>query len=91
MKARLLRSSQTSLRSQNTPTRIQTNYSSKVGMERNNGTIPYAANRKTDTGDLADFLRNTGPQGPTQPSSAQMGRKDGGLSRFFTRRKKTEA
>ncbi|KAJ5544703.1 hypothetical protein N7535_006909 [Penicillium sp. DV-2018c] len=87
MKARLLRSSQSSLRSQNIPTRIQTNYSSKVGMERNNGTIPYSANRRTDTGDLADFLRNTGPQGP--PPSAQAGKKDG-LSRFFTRRKKTE-
>ncbi|KAJ5416013.1 hypothetical protein N7465_004708 [Penicillium sp. CMV-2018d] len=94
MKARLLRTSQNSLRTQNAPTNVQSNYSAKVGQERNNGTMPSISNRQTDTGDLADFLRNTGPPpGPTRPSSTQMGSKpkDTGFSRFFTRRKKVEA
>ncbi|KAJ5476628.1 hypothetical protein N7475_002357 [Penicillium sp. IBT 31633x] len=94
MKSRLLRSSHSSLRSQNTATKVQSNYSAKVGLERNRGTIPNTSNRKTDTGDLADFLRNTGPPpGPTRAVSTPMGSKskDGGLSRFFTRRKKVEA
>ncbi|KAJ5448809.1 hypothetical protein N7445_003630 [Penicillium cf. griseofulvum] len=94
MKARLLRTSQNSLRTQPAPTKIQSNYSAKVGQERNNGTMPSISNRKTDTGDLADFLRNTGPPpGPIRSSSTPMGpkTKDGGLSRFFTRRRKVEA
>ncbi|OQE42897.1 hypothetical protein PENCOP_c003G08896 [Penicillium coprophilum] len=94
MKARLLRTSQTSLRTQTTPTKVQSNYSAKVGQERNNGTMPSISNRKTDTGDLADFLRNTGPPpGPMRASLTPMGSKpkDGGISRFFTRRKKVEA
>jgi hypothetical protein len=88
MKARLLRTSQNSLRSQNTPVSPQTNYSAKVGQERNNGTMPSASNRKTETSDLADFLRNSEPPGPPRPVPKA---KDGGISRFFTRRKKTEA
>ncbi|KUM62664.1 hypothetical protein ACN42_g4435 [Penicillium freii] len=94
MKARLLRTSQNSLRTQNAPTNVQSNYSAKVGQERNNGTMPSISNRQTDTGDLADFLRNTGPPpGPARPSSTQMGSKpkDSGFSRFFARRKKVEA
>ncbi|KAJ5823488.1 hypothetical protein N7447_005828 [Penicillium robsamsonii] len=93
MKARLLRTSQTSLRTQIAPTKVQSNYSAKVGQERNNGTMPSISNRKTDTGDLADFLRNTGPPpSPMRASSTPMGSKtkDSGLSRFFTRRKKVE-
>ncbi|KGO37723.1 hypothetical protein PEX1_079490 [Penicillium expansum] len=94
MKARLLRSSHNSLRTQNIPTKVQSNYSAKVGQERNNGTMPSISNRQTDTGDLADFLRNTGPP-PTPPRtlSTPMGSKpkDSGFSRFFTRRKKVEA
>lgn len=94
MKARLLRTSQNSLRTQNAPTNVQSNYSAKVGQERNNGTMPSISNRQTNTGDLADFLRNTGPPpGSTRPPSTQMGAKpkDSGFSRFFTRRKKVEA
>jgi hypothetical protein len=88
MKARLLRASQNSLRSQNIPASPQTNYSAKVGQERNNGTIPSSSNRKTETSDLADFLRNSAPPGPPRPVPKA---KDSGISRFFTRRKKTEA
>ncbi|KAJ5374725.1 hypothetical protein N7517_006731 [Penicillium concentricum] len=94
MKARLLRTSQTPLRTPTPPTKVQSNYSAKVGQERNNGTMPSISNRKTETGDLADFLRNTGPPpSPIRASSTPMGSKtkDGGLSRFFTRRKKIEA
>ncbi|EKV07115.1 hypothetical protein PDIG_73890 [Penicillium digitatum PHI26] len=86
MKARLLRTSQTSLRTQNSPT--------KVGQERNNGTIPSISNRQTNTGDLADFFRNTGPPpGTTRSSPTPIGSKpkDSGFSRFFTRRKKVGA
>ncbi|KAJ5505506.1 hypothetical protein N7453_004463 [Penicillium expansum] len=86
--------SHNSLRTQNIPTKVQSNYSAKVGQERNNGTMPSISNRQTDTGDLADFLRNTGPP-PTPPRtlSTPMGSKpkDSGFSRFFTRRKKVEA
>ncbi|KAJ5230890.1 hypothetical protein N7489_011598 [Penicillium chrysogenum] len=92
MKARLLRTSQNSLRTQNAPTKVQSNYSAKVGQERNTGTMPSISNRQTDTGDLADFLRNTGPT-PAPNRSSPMGSKakDGGFSRFFARRKKVEA
>ncbi|KAJ5393367.1 uncharacterized protein N7487_011008 [Penicillium crustosum] len=94
MKARLLRTSQNPLRTQNAPTKVQSNYSAKVGQERNNGTMPSISNRQTDTGDLADFLRNTGPPpAPMRSSPASIGSKskDSGFSRFFTRRKKVEA
>ncbi|KAJ5700546.1 hypothetical protein N7536_003559 [Penicillium majusculum] len=94
MKARLLRTSQNSSRTQNAPTKVQSNYSAKVGQERNNGTMPSISNRQTDTGDLADFLRNTGPPpAPMRSSPASIGSKskDSGFSRFFTRRKKVEA
>ncbi|KAJ5322235.1 uncharacterized protein N7506_011365 [Penicillium brevicompactum] len=89
MKARLLRSSQNSLRPQNTPTRAPSSYSAKVGQERNHGSMPNASNRKTDTSDLADFLRNSEPPRPPQPAPKQ--KDTGGFTRFFTRRKKTEA
>lgn len=89
MKARLLRSSQNSLRPQNTPTRAPSSYSAKVGQERNHGSMPNASNRKTDTSDLADFLRNSEPPRPPQP--APKPKEVGGFTRFFTRRKKTEA
>lgn len=93
MKARLLRTSQNSLRTQNAPTKAQSTYSAKVGQERNNGTMPSISNRQTDTGDLADFLRNTGPPPAPMRASTTMGSKpkDSGFSRFFTRRKKVEA
>ncbi|KAJ6099613.1 hypothetical protein N7467_001148 [Penicillium canescens] len=91
----MVRSSQSSLRSQGSvPGKVQNNYATKVGMERNNGIMPSASNRKTETGDLADFLRNTGPPEPTaravsSPVNSKMG--SGGFSRFFTRRKKVES
>ncbi|KGO64193.1 hypothetical protein PITC_086890 [Penicillium italicum] len=94
MKARLLRASHTSLRTQNAPTEVQSNYAAKVGQERNNGTMPAISNRPTNTGDLADFLRNTGPPpGAPRSSSTPMGSKpkESGFSRFFTRRKKVQA
>ncbi|KAJ5779646.1 hypothetical protein N7457_007366 [Penicillium paradoxum] len=94
MKSRLLRTSQSSLRTQNTLTKAQSNYSVKVGTERNNGIMPSVTNRKPDTGDLADFLRNTGPPpAPARATSTPTGskNKDGGISRFFTRRKKATA
>ncbi|KAJ5638039.1 hypothetical protein N7490_007918 [Penicillium lividum] len=67
----------------------QSNYTSKVGMERNPGIIPSTSNRQTETSALADFLRNTGPPEvpPQRPMSPKMN-KEGGFSRFFTRRKK---
>ncbi|KAJ5631174.1 uncharacterized protein N7484_011274 [Penicillium longicatenatum] len=72
----------------NTP---QSNYSSKVGMERNPGTLPSTSNRQTETSALADFLRNTGPPEPAPQNSMSPKIKEGGFSRFFTRRKKVEA
>ncbi|KAJ6083895.1 hypothetical protein N7486_010695 [Penicillium sp. IBT 16267x] len=69
----------------------QSNYSLKVGMERNPGTLPSTSNRQTETSALADFLRNTGPPelAPQSPMSPKI--KEGGFSRFFARRKKVEA
>ncbi|KAJ5662333.1 uncharacterized protein N7477_009949 [Penicillium maclennaniae] len=52
-----------SLRSQNNG-HSQNNYTAKVGMERNPGTMPSTSNKQTETGALADFLRNTGPPEP---------------------------
>jgi hypothetical protein len=95
VKSGMVRSSQSSLRSQGSvPGKVQNNYATKVGMERNNGSIPSASNRKTETGDLADFLRNTGPPEPaaraiSSPNTSKMS--SGGFSRFFTRRKKVES
>jgi hypothetical protein len=112
MKARLLRSaggdrtdrspstklSRTSLRSQTSNyTAPPSNYTAKVGMERNAGTMPTlssTSNRTTDTGALADFLRNTGPPEPVspRPSSNSMGNNmNNTFSRLFVRRRKVEA
>ncbi|CAG8326231.1 unnamed protein product [Penicillium salamii] len=88
MKARLLRGTQNPLRPQNTAPKTPANYSAKVGQERFQGSMPNPSNRKTDTSDLADFLRNSEPPRPPQPAPKP---KDGGFARFFTRRKKTEA
>lgn len=83
-----------SLRSQGNSSNVksdfpQSNYSTKVGIERNPGTLPSPSHRQTETGALADFLRNTGPpEMPRTPSSPRF--KEGGFSRFFTRRKKVE-
>ncbi|KAJ5949577.1 hypothetical protein N7454_001161 [Penicillium verhagenii] len=77
-----------SMRSQNNP---PSNYSLKVGMERNPGIMPSATNRQTETSALADFLRNTGPPEAAPQSSMSPKTKEGGISRFFTRRKKFEA
>lgn len=106
MTARLLRNaaekvptpklSRNSLRTQAvpdySPSQSQSNYSFKVGMERNGGVLP--PHRKTETSALADFLRNTGPpESPasTRPSPTATGAtSSGGLSRFWMRRKKVE-
>ncbi|KAJ5380080.1 uncharacterized protein N7496_002508 [Penicillium cataractarum] len=106
MKSRLMRSSTSadkvpsskmsisSLRSQstlNSQHQQSSNYSYKVGMARNPGIHPSTTNRQTETSALADFLRNTGP--PEPPVGRDLGAKgkEGGLSRFFIRRKKMEA
>ncbi|KAJ5190472.1 uncharacterized protein N7498_009457 [Penicillium cinerascens] len=80
-----------SLRSQNTLSNGQSpsNYAAKIGMERNPGTIPSASNKQTETGALADFLRNTGPPEPRVNMNPKM--KEGSFSRFFSRRRKVEA
>ncbi|KAJ6017524.1 hypothetical protein N7451_000903 [Penicillium sp. IBT 35674x] len=96
MKSRLMsgngpssKMSMSSMRSlNNTP---QSNYSLKVGMERNPGTLPSTSNRQTETSALADFLRNTGPPEPAPQSVMSPKIKESGFSRFFTRRKKVEA
>ncbi|KAJ5172961.1 hypothetical protein N7492_005554 [Penicillium capsulatum] len=67
----------------------QSNYSTKVSIERNPGTMPSASHRQTETSALADFLRNTGPPEPPRTPSSP-GFKEGGFSRFFARRKKVE-
>ncbi|KAJ5729869.1 uncharacterized protein N7483_004377 [Penicillium malachiteum] len=72
-------------------THAQSNYSFKVGMERNPGIIPSTSNRQTETSALADFLRNTGPPEPAPQSPAANKSKEGGFARFFNRRKKIEA
>lgn len=78
-----------SLRSQNNNGHSQANYTAKVGMERNPGTIPSTSHKQTETGALADFLRNTGP--PEPPLNMNPKTKEGSFSRFFTRRRKIEA
>ncbi|KAJ6014509.1 hypothetical protein N7540_009100 [Penicillium herquei] len=81
-----------SMRSQGSSiTHAQSNYSFKVGMERNPGIIPSTSNRQTETSALADFLRNTGPPEPAPRSPAVSKSKEGGFARFFNRRKKIEA
>ncbi|KAJ5168123.1 uncharacterized protein N7482_003717 [Penicillium canariense] len=105
MKSRLMRSttsadkspsskmSISSLRSQSTlnsqPPQAS-NYSYKVGRERNPATIPSASNRQTETSALADFLRNTGPPEPPAGRAGGSKAKEGGFSRFFVRRRKVE-
>lgn len=75
----------------------QSNYSAKVGMERNGGTRapPVVSGRQTETSALADFLKNTGPPEPPAPRPSAAGRmKESGvnsLTRLFARRKKVEA
>lgn len=73
----------------------QSNYAVKVGMERNGGGSgggpPGYSGRQTETSDLADFLKNTGPPEPPpapRPSAREMGANS--ISRLFTRRKKVE-
>lgn len=82
----------------------QSNYSSKVGLEKGSGqpspispretSVAPITQRRTDTSDLADFLRNTGPPEPPAPrkSSTAGDEKDssGTLSKLFVRRKKAE-
>ncbi|KAJ5281124.1 hypothetical protein N7478_006496 [Penicillium angulare] len=95
MKSRLLsgkgpssKMSISSMRSQNSNVQAQSNYSIKVGRERNPGNIPSTSHKQTETDALADFLRNTGPPEPVPRSPKP---KEGGFSRFFSRRKKVEA
>lgn len=71
----------------------QSNYTVKVGMERNAGSA--MPGKQTETSALADFLKNTAPPEPPTPRtvSAGAGKKESGantLSRLFTRRKKVE-
>lgn len=114
VKARLLRSttektpasksSKSSLRSTQTDSRPsgQSDYATKVGMERNNGNRPAAVRvthgtvmpkRDTETSALADFLKNTGPPEPSRAPSALATSKtkdSNGISRLFVRKKKVE-
>lgn len=112
LKARLLRGgektptskpSKSSLRSSQTDSRPsgQSNYTTKVGMERNMNRPaqvhvthgPALPKKETETSALADFLKYTGPPEPPRTPSALATNKskDSGLSRFLTRRKKVEA
>jgi hypothetical protein len=77
-----------SLRSQ-TSGQAPSNYTTKVGMERNPGTMPSTSHKQTETGALADFLRNTGP--PEPPPNMTPKTKEGSFARFFSRRRKIEA
>ncbi|OQD74562.1 hypothetical protein PENDEC_c010G06901 [Penicillium decumbens] len=98
LKARLLRGnadkgpstkmSLSSLRSQNSG-HSPSNYTAKVGMDRNPGTMPSTFHKQTDTGALADFFRNTGPPQPPADMNPKM--KEGSFSRFFSRRRKIGA
>ncbi|PLB40084.1 uncharacterized protein BDW47DRAFT_102217 [Aspergillus candidus] len=102
MRSRILRSgptaksSRSSLRQQPPePVPAPATYATKVGMERNAG-LATVSERRTETGGLADFLRNTGPpEPPANRASTYGGRsKDSSsssLSRFLSRRKKVEA
>ncbi|GCB26422.1 hypothetical protein AAWM_09307 [Aspergillus awamori] len=74
------------------------NYTVKVGMERNAGAMNGAYDlktpsvRQTETSALADFLKNTGPpEPPVTKAPAATKSKDSGFSRLFMRRKKVEA
>ncbi|KAL2835221.1 hypothetical protein BDW59DRAFT_5288 [Aspergillus cavernicola] len=104
MKARLLRStssekapsksSRTSLRQQSDQQPVgSSNYTTKVNAERRTNAmygLPSVSKRQTETGALADFLRNTGPPEPPAPRASPS--KDTSFSRrFFVRRKKVEA
>ncbi|GIK03060.1 hypothetical protein Aspvir_007129 [Aspergillus viridinutans] len=112
MKARLLRntsfdkslsvkSSKSSLRQQQEGYLTgQSNYTVKVGMERNGGAIhagyglSAVPEKQTETSALASFLRSTGPPVPPadrRPSlSGSRGKDSSGFSRLFVRRKKVE-
>jgi hypothetical protein len=103
MKARLLRntsfdkslsgkSSKSSLRQQQEGYLTgQSNYTVKVGMERNGGAIhagyglSTVPEKQTETSALASFLRSTGP-----PEPGSRGKDPSGFSRLFVRRKKVE-
>lgn len=112
LKARLLRGgektpiskpSKSSLSSNQTDSRPsgRSNYTTKVGMERNMNRPaqvhvthgPASPKKETETSALADFLKNTGPPEPPRTPSALATNKskDSGLSRFLMRRKKVEA
>lgn len=75
----------------------QSNYAVKVGMERNGGSMRAPSvmpGRQTETGALADFLKNTGPPEPPAPRGPPPGKKESSvnsLTRLFARRKKVEA
>ncbi|RHZ68460.1 uncharacterized protein CDV56_103143 [Aspergillus thermomutatus] len=112
MKARLLRntsfdrtlsmkSSKSSLRQQQEGyVTGQSNYTVKVGMERNGGAmhagygLSTVSEKQTETSALASFLRSTGPPEPPagrRPSlSGSRGKDSSGFSRLFVRRKKVE-
>ncbi|KAH1914241.1 hypothetical protein KXW12_002625 [Aspergillus fumigatus] len=112
MKARLLRntsfdkslsgkSSKSSLRQQQEGyLKGQSNYTVKVGMERNGGAthagygLSTVPEKQTETSALASFLRSTGPPEPPagrRPSlSGSRGKDPSGFSRLFVRRKKVE-
>ncbi|PKX92470.1 uncharacterized protein P174DRAFT_421526 [Aspergillus novofumigatus IBT 16806] len=112
MKARLLRNtsfdkslsgktSKSSLRQQQEGYLTgQSNYTVKVGMERNGGAIhagyglSTVPEKQTETSALASFLRSTGPPEPPagrRPSlSGSRGKDPSGFSRLFVRRKKVE-
>lgn len=111
MKARLLRhtsfdkslsvkSSKSSLRQQQEGYLTgQSNYTVKVGVERNGGAmhagygLSAVSEKQTETSALASFLRSTGPPEPPtgRQSSLSSSSKDStSLSRLFVRRKKVE-
>ncbi|GFF22760.1 hypothetical protein IFM58399_00038 [Aspergillus lentulus] len=112
MKARLLRntsfdkslsgkSSKSSLRQQQEGYLTgQSNYTVKVGMERNGGAshggygLSTVPEKQTETSALASFLRSTGPPEPPagrRPSlSGSRGKDPSSFSRLFVRRKKVE-
>ncbi|RLL99395.1 hypothetical protein CFD26_104050 [Aspergillus turcosus] len=110
MKARLLRhtsfdkslsvkSSKSSLRQQQEGYLTgQSNYTVKVGMERNGGAmhagygLSAVSEKQTETSALASFLRSTGPPEPPngRQSSLSSSKDSTSFSRLFVRRKKVE-
>ncbi|KAJ5082770.1 hypothetical protein N7532_011813 [Penicillium argentinense] len=76
-----------SLRSQSSLGNNQANYSQKIGLERNPGSMPSTSHKQSETSALADFLRNTGPP---EPPAGRNAKKDNTFSRLFVRRKKVE-